>query len=152
MVPTIMREELRCVSTGAGEPSAMTAGIAAMPPWCADNWATTSQVSVAACQQPGPNITKSSPSKFSCWWSYTFLSLLTNLLTGGRPFGIRANFLFGRGSGFIALDEVTCNGTESELLSCRAQERGSHDCSHDEDAGALCPCENKHGLLLSIIA
>ena len=71
------------------------------------------------------------------------LFLFINLLTAGRPFGVRANFIFGRGSGFIALDEVSCNGTESDLISCRASERGDHDCSPDEDAGVLCPCKKK---------
>ena len=71
------------------------------------------------------------------------------LLTAGRPFGLRSNLIFGRGSGFIALDEVNCTGTESDILSCRASERGNHDCSPDEDAGVLCPC--KKLIIVSLI-
>ena len=68
---------------------------------------------------------------------------LSPLLTGGRAFGLRANTIFGPGNGFIALDEVNCEGTESTLLSCRASARGNHDCSPNEDAAALCPCKKK---------
>lgn len=43
---------------------------------------------------------------------------------------------FGRGNGSIHLDEVRCTGTEARLRDCRFISR--HDCSHFEDAGAVC--------------
>ncbi|CAI8020900.1 Deleted in malignant brain tumors 1 protein [Geodia barretti] len=46
---------------------------------------------------------------------------------------------FGPGSGLIFLDNVNCNGTESNLLQCRGNEPGNHDCGHSEDAGVYCP-------------
>ena len=82
---------------------------------------------------------------------FNVVCLLQNLLTAGRPFGLRSNVIFGRGNGFIALDEVNCTGTESDILSCRASERGNHDCSPDEDAGVLCPCKKLFSLLIIII-
>ena len=48
---------------------------------------------------------------------------------------------FGPGSGLIFLDNVNCNGTESNLLQCRGNEPGNHDCGHSEDAGVYCPGE-----------
>ena len=127
-VPISTREEWRSVSTGAGEPFVMTAGTAKMPPLCAENLATTPLVSVLIT--------------LLAIHGLIFLPLSLYLFTG-RAFGLRANTVFGPGNGFIALDEVNCEGTESTLLSCRASERGSHDCSPNEDAGALCPCKKK---------
>ena len=58
----------------------------------------------------------------------------------GHPFGIHgANF--GEGAGFIALDEVRCEGNEETLLGCRASNFGEHNCAASEDAGVFCPCK-----------
>ena len=51
---------------------------------------------------------------------------------------IRCCAAFGRGTGPILLDQVQCSGTESNLLSCPANQIGIHDCSHYEDAGVVC--------------
>ena len=48
---------------------------------------------------------------------------------------------FGAGDGRIVLDEVRCVGNETELLNCRAAEKGVHNCVPTEDAGVFCPCE-----------
>ena len=45
---------------------------------------------------------------------------------------------FGRGSGPIHLDEVTCSGTEQRLVYCLTRAIGYHNCDHDEDAGVHC--------------
>lgn len=63
-----------------------------------------------------------------------------NYTTNGEPYAIR-NARFGPGGGLIILDEVLCRGNETTLLSCRAQELGSHNCLPTEDAGVFCPCE-----------
>ena len=48
------------------------------------------------------------------------------------------NSHFGEGSGSILLDEVSCSGVESNLLSCPHDQLGEHDCDHSEDAGVRC--------------
>ena len=44
---------------------------------------------------------------------------------------------FGIGGGPINLDEVNCIGTEERLINCPFDP--SHDCTHSEDAGVVCP-------------
>lgn len=38
----------------------------------------------------------------------------------------------------IYLDEVSCNGTEDNLLKCHMNKIGFHDCRHDEDVSVIC--------------
>ena len=49
---------------------------------------------------------------------------------------------FGRGEGFIQLDELSCNGSEVKIVSCRHGGVGVHDCDHSQDAGVIC-----HGIM-----
>lgn len=38
----------------------------------------------------------------------------------------------------IYLDEVSCNGTEDNLLKCHMNKIGVHDCEHHEDVSVIC--------------
>ena len=49
----------------------------------------------------------------------------------------------------IHLDEVNCNGTESNLLDCLHNGIGVHDCDHGEDVGIM--CERQQGRVLLLI-
>ncbi|XP_071504514.1 scavenger receptor cysteine-rich domain-containing protein DMBT1-like [Diadema antillarum] len=45
---------------------------------------------------------------------------------------------FGRGSGPIFLDDVSCSGDEESLVDCPQNDVGDHNCGHHEDAGVVC--------------
>ena len=50
---------------------------------------------------------------------------------------------FGEGSGPIWLDDVSCIGSESELLECPHNGIGNHNCDHSEDASVRCSVSGK---------
>ncbi|NWT19965.1 DMBT1 protein, partial [Vireo altiloquus] len=45
---------------------------------------------------------------------------------------------YGRGSGPIWVDDITCAGTERDLRECPSPPWGRHNCHHGEDAGVVC--------------
>lgn len=48
------------------------------------------------------------------------------------------NAFFGRGRDEIYLDDLDCNGTEADLLTCPIVPTTTHSCSHSDDAGVRC--------------
>ena len=50
----------------------------------------------------------------------------------------RVSAYFGKGSGFILLDNVNCTGKEFTVFACKHKNFGEHDCKHEEDAGVVC--------------
>ena len=49
-----------------------------------------------------------------------------------------ASSRFGSGSGSVFLDQLSCSGTESVLLDCRARPLGLAECNTDDVAGVQC--------------
>jgi len=45
------------------------------------------------------------------------------------------------------LDNVLCEGNESELINCRHDGWGAHDCTEEETAGVICARQNVEELL-----
>jgi hypothetical protein len=68
-------------------------------------------------------------------YNYGTFEIALHTILGATPV-FRAGF--GQGSGPIFVDNTACVGTEAELLFCRANEVGVHNCDHSEDAGAIC--------------
>ncbi|NXT39249.1 HIPL1 protein, partial [Pelecanoides urinatrix] len=62
----------------------------------------------------------------------------------GFPYVVRASKKaeFGEGTSLrILLDDVQCSGQERTLLECDHADVGTHNCSHEEDAGVVCSRE-----------
>uniref|UniRef100_A0A8B9NUN3 CD6 molecule n=1 Tax=Apteryx owenii TaxID=8824 RepID=A0A8B9NUN3_APTOW len=69
-------------------------------------------------------------------WDLADADVVCRQLQCGWALHARDNASFGRGSGLILLDDVSCEGHEEHLWDCPATQK--HDCSHKEDAGVVC--------------
>ena len=56
----------------------------------------------------------------------------------GYSGGVQMHSGFTTGAGKIWLDEVECEGTESDLAQCKHAGWGEHNCDHNEDAAVTC--------------
>ena len=109
-----------------GEQSVTTAGTAGMQMWCVDSWDTlplvSGQLTVAwlifnkFMEDPINQVS-------ILHWS-----------TGSIP---RRNAFYGRGSGPVWLNYVSCIGNETSLLNC-SHSGTRYYCSHYDDAGVQC--------------
>ncbi|XP_071487939.1 scavenger receptor cysteine-rich domain-containing protein DMBT1-like [Diadema antillarum] len=72
------------------------------------------------------------------WWDIEDANVVCRMLgfEGASNYSCCAEY--GQGSGPILLDDVECNGTESNLTDCQHNGYGVHDCGHHEDAGVEC--------------
>ncbi|NXK60925.1 HIPL1 protein, partial [Sylvietta virens] len=72
-------------------------------------------------------------------WSLPAAAVVCRQL--GFPYAVRASKKaeFGEGTSLrILLDDVQCSGQEGTLLECSHADVGTHNCSHEEDAGVVC--------------
>ena len=74
----------------------------------------------------------------ACYTRRVMFSYLLQHATGAIPF---ENAYFGRGTGAVLLDYVSCTGNEQFLANCTNNGVGitSSFCSHYHDAGVHCP-------------
>uniref|UniRef100_U3K326 Soluble scavenger receptor cysteine-rich domain-containing protein SSC5D n=1 Tax=Ficedula albicollis TaxID=59894 RepID=U3K326_FICAL len=63
----------------------------------------------------------------------------------GRALRAPGGARYGRGSGPIWLDDVTCRGDEPDLFRCDHRTWGDHNCHHGEDAGVVCAGNSSSG-------
>ena len=71
-------------------------------------------------------------------WDLDDAQVVCSELGLGYPVTAPHNASYGQGSGQIWLDDVNCVGTEGTIRNCLHNGWGSHNCSHEEDAGVNC--------------
>ena len=67
---------------------------------------------------------------------YSFIYLYI-YFSGNATYYSRA--YFGEGNGSIAIDDLQCNGTESNIGHCLHSAYDISDCYHGEDVSVYCP-------------
>ncbi|XP_061406771.1 deleted in malignant brain tumors 1 protein-like [Lethenteron reissneri] len=72
------------------------------------------------------------------FWELQDAEVVCHQLSCGSAVSAPGNARYGAGSGQIWMDNVQCNGSESQLSQCRHNGWGTHDCSHVEDASVVC--------------
>ncbi|XP_027765265.1 deleted in malignant brain tumors 1 protein-like isoform X3 [Empidonax traillii] len=71
-------------------------------------------------------------------WDLADAQVVCRQVGCGKALSAPGRAQFGRGSGFIWLDETNCTGAEPHLSACPARPWGRNDCYHGEDAGVVC--------------
>ncbi|XP_056452122.1 deleted in malignant brain tumors 1 protein-like [Gadus chalcogrammus] len=72
------------------------------------------------------------------YWDLLDAQVVCRQLGCGRVLSAPHGATFGPGQGPIGLDDVNCNGHESDLTQCGHRGLWTHDCGHQQDAGAVC--------------
>ena len=57
--------------------------------------------------------------------------------TSRFPYAVGDAF-FGEGNGRVWLDEVNCNGTETDIYECESRGWGETNCGHSKDVSVFC--------------
>ncbi|CAL8317043.1 unnamed protein product, partial [Gadus morhua 'NCC'] len=71
-------------------------------------------------------------------WDLADAQVVCRQLGCGRVLSAPHGATFGPGQGPIGLDNVNCKGNESELTQCGHGGLWTHNCAHQQDAGAVC--------------
>ncbi|NXX73734.1 C163A protein, partial [Urocolius indicus] len=71
-------------------------------------------------------------------WDMADAEVVCRQLACGAALQASRSGSYGRASGFIWMDDVHCNGTESALSDCKYGGWGKHDCDQNREAGVIC--------------
>ncbi|XP_039877813.1 uncharacterized protein LOC120727552 isoform X2 [Simochromis diagramma] len=71
-------------------------------------------------------------------WDINDAEVVCRELNCGTALNATKSAHFGKGTGEIWLDDVSCSGSERSLTECQHRGFGTHDCTHSKDAGVIC--------------
>ncbi|XP_070584602.1 uncharacterized protein [Erythrolamprus reginae] len=71
-------------------------------------------------------------------WDLLDVTVICRELDCGEALAAPGGAFFGEGNSVIWLDDVQCQGEESQLVDCHISPWGTNNCRHSEDAGAVC--------------
>ncbi|XP_074528746.1 scavenger receptor cysteine-rich domain-containing group B protein [Halichoeres trimaculatus] len=71
-------------------------------------------------------------------WDMVDANVVCRQLGCGVAVAVGSSSKFGQGSGLILLDNVNCDGSETDLSQCRNLGWGVHNCYHYEDVAVTC--------------
>ena len=71
-------------------------------------------------------------------WDLNDGNVVCRMLGYGTATSATSSAFFGEGTGDIILDDVGCDGTESDISQCGHGGYLNHNCAHSEDAGVIC--------------
>eukprot|EP00118_Oscarella_pearsei_P022625 m.264173 g.264173 ORF g.264173 m.264173 type:complete len:245 (+) comp40467_c1_seq5:552-1286(+) len=71
-------------------------------------------------------------------WEITDALVVCRQLFSSTASEAKQRAYFGRGSGPIWLDDISCEGNETGLAQCYHRGWSTHNCAHSEDAGVIC--------------
>ncbi|XP_063962816.1 deleted in malignant brain tumors 1 protein-like isoform X2 [Lytechinus pictus] len=71
-------------------------------------------------------------------WDLRDANVICRQLGYGDAISAPQSAFFGAGRGDILLDDVSCTGSEGDILDCSHAGIGTNNCGHNEDAGVVC--------------
>ncbi|XP_071157151.1 scavenger receptor cysteine-rich domain-containing protein DMBT1-like [Mytilus edulis] len=72
-------------------------------------------------------------------WGVPEATVVCHMLGFTNMIGVPvSNSYYGNGTGSIWIDDIDCNGTETNLGQCQRKPWGQNDCDHTEDASVIC--------------
>ncbi|NP_999762.1 scavenger receptor cysteine-rich protein type 12 precursor [Strongylocentrotus purpuratus] len=71
-------------------------------------------------------------------WDLRDADVICRQLGYGNAISAPHSSFFGPGRGDILLDDVSCTGSEDDILDCSHPPIGTNNCGHSEDAGVVC--------------
>lgn len=80
------------------------------------------------------NVLNYNPVTFENYLKVIFYLYCMSLFSSNAK--VQLNYRYGRKS--ITLDDVTCIGTEQDIMDCKHTTWGTHNCNHEEDVGVRC--------------
>uniref|UniRef100_A0A3Q0R7H3 SRCR domain-containing protein n=1 Tax=Amphilophus citrinellus TaxID=61819 RepID=A0A3Q0R7H3_AMPCI len=78
-------------------------------------------------------------------WDLNDAEVVCRQLKCGTALNAPHSAHFGRGTGPIWLNGVSCSGSENSLTECQHRGFGTQNCTHQKDAGVICSGENYSG-------